>query len=542
MSVDNKQNFMDPKTIVAIILVGVCWFGWQSYMQKKYPQMYDKSAATQPLSTDSKAAAPNAAAGETSAAKNNVSDSSVNVANEVQSKEEITNFSDANWSFDVSSFGMGLKNITLKKYTRRDGSPITIGKYDFELPFSTNVIGKNVPLWFNVKRVSENEFVGNAAYGQVHIEKRLVIDSNLNTVAMKIFVSGVANEDKFSGVINYLSEGLTEPDRSIPLLPHFERQEVFVMHDNSQDRVAYTDTDQTKSFDKVTLVSIGGQYFAQAIVDKSDILPEVKAIIDHGKKSATVILRHNIIDRKSDMHIEYLGFAGPKSLQQLASIDENLTKVINYGWFSGLAKVILTLLKFFHGYLGNWGLSIIILTILVRFVVLPFNLMSFKSMKKMQVIQPKITALREKYKSDPQKLNQETMVLFKENQVNPMGGCLPMLLQFPVFISLYQTLGQSIELYQAPFIFWIKDLSVKDPFYVLPVLMGLTMFAQQKMTPSSMDPVQQKIFMFMPIVFSVMMVTLPSGLTLYIFVSALFAVLQQLYFMKDKNTQPQIIS
>ncbi len=129
------------------------------------------------------------------------------------------------------------------------------------------------------------------------------------------------------------------------------------------------------------------------------------------------------------------------------------------------------------------------------------------------------------------------MHLFKANKANPMGGCLPMFLQFPVFIALYRMLGQSIELYQAPFFGWITDLSLKDPFYVLPVLMGITMFAQQKVTPSTMDPAQQKIFMFMPIMFSLFMITLPSGLTLYIFVSALFAVIQQVVVMGSGKTE-----
>lgn len=124
----------------------------------------------------------------------------------------------------------------------------------------------------------------------------------------------------------------------------------------------------------------------------------------------------------------------------------------------------------------------------------------------------------------------------KTNKVNPLGGCLPMLLQFPVFLALYQVLGHSIELYQAPFIFWIKDLSLKDPFYLLPVLMGLTMFFQQKVTPNTMDPAQAKIMAFMPLIFTFFMVSLPSGLTLYIFISSLFGVLQQIYFLKEKKT------
>jgi YidC/Oxa1 family membrane protein insertase len=158
-----------------------------------------------------------------------------------------------------------------------------------------------------------------------------------------------------------------------------------------------------------------------------------------------------------------------------------------------------------------------------------------KSMKEMQKLQPKIQALKEKYKDDQQKLNQEQMALFKAHKVNPAGGCLPMLVQLPVFIALYAVLGNSIELFHAPFFGWIQDLSTKDPFYVYPVLMGLAMLLQQKMTPNAgVDPTQQKMMYFMPVIFTFMMINLPSGLTLYIFVSTLLGVAQQMA-LKDKQ-------
>ena len=153
-------------------------------------------------------------------------------------------------------------------------------------------------------------------------------------------------------------------------------------------------------------------------------------------------------------------------------------------------------------------------------------------MSKMQAIQPTLKAVREKYKDDPVRMNQEVMGIMKQEKVNPAGGCLPMLLQFPIFIALYRVLSESIDLYKAPFGLWITDLSLKDPYYVLPILMGISMFLQQKITPSTMDPQQQKVMAFMPIVFSLLMISLPSGLTLYIFVSTIFGVIQQQLFMK----------
>ena len=154
-------------------------------------------------------------------------------------------------------------------------------------------------------------------------------------------------------------------------------------------------------------------------------------------------------------------------------------------------------------------------------------------MKKMQKIQPQMQAIRERHKADPQVLQKETMALMQREKVNPLGGCLPMLLQMPIFFALFRVLGQSIELYQAPFFGWIHDLSIKDPYYVLPVLMGITLFIQQKTTPTTMDPQQAKVMQFMPIIFSFMMVSLPSGLTLYTFISTLFGVIQQQILMRD---------
>jgi YidC/Oxa1 family membrane protein insertase len=276
----------------------------------------------------------------------------------------------------------------------------------------------------------------------------------------------------------------------------------------------------------------------QALVDRSEVLPEVKAQTSPAAKSVIAAINHPALNKTPEMEVKYSAFLGPKDLTILKAVDKNLAGVVDFGFFSALGRPILNMLKWFHGLVGNWGVAIILLTLLVRFLVLPFNVMSFRSMKSMQIIQPQIQALKERFKGDPNRLNQEMLVLFKTNKVNPLGGCLPVLLQIPIFFALYQVLGQSVELYQAPFMLWIQDLSHKDPYFVLPVLMGVTMFLQQRITPTTMDPAQAKILMFMPIIFTVFMLALPSGLTLYIFVSTLFGIAQQLYLMKGKTLNP----
>ncbi|MBI4825838.1 MAG: membrane protein insertase YidC [Nitrospirae bacterium] len=228
-------------------------------------------------------------------------------------------------------------------------------------------------------------------------------------------------------------------------------------------------------------------------------------------------------------------YAGPKEHDRLKNLNMGLEHIIDFGWFSIVAQPLFWALKFLHKYVGNYGWTIIIMTIIIRIPFIPLLQKSQQSMKKMQKIQPMMAEIKEQFKKDPQRQQKEMMELYKKHKVNPLGGCLPMLLQIPVFIALYNVLLQTIELRGAPFTLWITDLSLKDPFYILPIVMGLSMVVQQKMTPTTMDPTQAKIMMFLPIVFTVMFLNFPSGLVIYWFVNNLLAIGQQ-YFV---NKQPE---
>lgn len=226
-------------------------------------------------------------------------------------------------------------------------------------------------------------------------------------------------------------------------------------------------------------------------------------------------------------------YAGPKSFTLLQAYGRGLEQMVDYGWFGVLAKPMFWLMKQFYALTKNYGIAIILLTIVVRILLFYPSLKSAMSMEEMKKIQPQIMALREKYKKDPSKMNTEMMKLYKDHKVNPVGGCLPMLLQLPFFVALYNVLSVSIELRQAPFIpIWIKDLSVHDPFYILPVLMGVSMILTMKMTSTTPDPQQAKIMMFMNIAFIFMFAWLPAGLLLYITLSNVLSIVQQLYVRK----------
>lgn len=220
-------------------------------------------------------------------------------------------------------------------------------------------------------------------------------------------------------------------------------------------------------------------------------------------------------------------FAGPQEERMLEQIAPGLELVKDYGWLTILAKPLFWLLEKLHGVLGNWGWSIIALTVLIKLVFFPLSAASYKSMGKMKDLQPRVQALRERHKNDPQKMNQEMMALYRTEKVNPLGGCLPILIQIPVFIALYWVLLSSVEMRGAPWLGWIKDLSVPDPFYILPIVMAVSMFVQTKLNPTPPDPVQAKVMMIMPLVFSFMFFFFPAGLVLYWVVNNILSIAQQ---------------
>ncbi|MBI5971103.1 MAG: membrane protein insertase YidC [Deltaproteobacteria bacterium] len=225
----------------------------------------------------------------------------------------------------------------------------------------------------------------------------------------------------------------------------------------------------------------------------------------------------------------FKAFMGPKEHTLLEAEKAGLEDAIEYGVFSFLAQPSLTALNFFQKYVANYGLAIIILTVIIKIVFYPLTAHSLKSMKEMQKVQPQLLAIREKFKDNKEKLNKEMMELYKRYKINPLGGCLPMVLQIPVFLALYEVLYVAIELRQAPFFLWIMDLSEKDPYYISPILMGATMFLQQKMTPTTADPMQAKIMLFMPVIFTVMFLSFPSGLVIYWLVNNVLSIAQQYY-------------
>lgn len=253
-----------------------------------------------------------------------------------------------------------------------------------------------------------------------------------------------------------------------------------------------------------------------------------------GDKSAPVttysvgeLFSLGIIEPATKKQLNSQFYVGPQDSKILDTVAPGLSLSVDYGWATMIAKPLHWFLTFLHQFLGNWGWAIIVMTLLVKLALFPLTAASFKSMAKMKLLAPKLKALQEQHGDDKMKLNQSMMALYKDEKVNPAGGCLPMLLQMPIFISFYYVLQAAIEMRGAPWLGWIRDLSAPDPLYILPALMMLTMFIQTKLNPKPADPMQAKMMLFMPLLFGVTFFFFPSGLVLYWVVSNIFSIVQQ---------------
>ncbi|WP_180004166.1 MULTISPECIES: membrane protein insertase YidC [unclassified Acinetobacter] len=226
-------------------------------------------------------------------------------------------------------------------------------------------------------------------------------------------------------------------------------------------------------------------------------------------------------------------YSGPKVQSELKDLATGLNQTVDYGWLWPIAKLLFVGLEFFHGLVGNWGWAIILLTVLVKLILWPLSSKSYRSMAKMRVIAPEMQRMKEEFGEDRMRFSQEMMALYKREQVNPLAGCLPLLLQMPIFLALYWVLMESVELRHAPWMFWIQDLSSMDPWFILPLIMGATMYIQQMLNPQPTDPMQAKVFKIMPVIFTVFLLFFPAGLVLYWIVNNLITILQQTLINKS---------
>ena len=445
-----------------------------------------------------------------------------------------------------STQGAALKEMTLKKYLDKSGAggkeivlfkesrpehfPITTETQSFASAASTVFSVDKDQLLVSGNDTQSLEFT--AVSGGVVLKKKYSFTSSGYGISLDstlINTAASVQEGTLQTVIRTASKKpVDEPGR----------YEVFgpvTLAENGVTFDALTDLAKgEKSYQKgVKWTGFGDKYFLKAVLAKNSVLGSVAIKDVNGFCDQRIISEKYSLGQSQQTTFSSILYLGPKDIDILKAQGQRLEEAIDLGWFSALAKPLLHTIKLFYKYLHNYGLAIILITVILKILFFPLTHKSYKSMKEMQKLQPKMQELKDKHKDDRDALNRSVMELYKTHKVNPLGGCLPMVVQIPVFFGLYKALMFSIELRHAPFYFWLHDLSAKDPYYVTPIIMGATMFIQQKMTPTNMDPLQAKMMLALPLVFTVMFLNFPSGLVLYWLVNNILTIAQQAYINKS---------
>jgi len=310
------------------------------------------------------------------------------------------------------------------------------------------------------------------------------------------------------------------------------------------DNKLETDAPETDTERKGALAwtALQDKYFISALIPKGSASAWPKK---QGEKLVSTGLRMDVDPSGAPLALQL--FAGPKEFDLLKSLNIRLEDTIDFGWFlfgswdivRAVAKPIFSVLRSINEYTHNYGVTIILLTVAIKLLFVPLQYKSYSSMKQMQTIQPKVAALQEKFKDDRDRLNRELIKLYRDHKVNPVGGCLPMVLQMPVFVSLFNILYMTIDLRQAPLGLWITDLSVQDPYYILPIIMGVSMVVMQKIQPTTMDPAQAKVMLMLPVVMTFLFINFPAGLVLYWLTNNVLSIAQQFvtdrFFLKNRS-------
>ena len=454
---------------------------------------------------------------------------------EAQRSEELTLETGLYYAV-FSNEGGELRSLRLRDYEGAEGEPLELINQE---------VGASLgwPLSLATGDQATDEVIRNALFvaerrlssismefrrDGLHVRKEFHLDPDTYRVEVDASISRGGRPVPFS-VIWQGRFG----DQSVEYQPALTNVVYREAGDYERVNVAGIDNLEPPQIDLTTQVGLEDQYFLAMFLDEGGVTPSVSAgsLLEGEDEVPTAVL--NVPTSRMPVVL----YVGPKEQRALEATDATLATVIDYGFFEILARPLLLGLLWIHSYIGNYGWSIVFLTLFINFVLFPLRLKQQLSMQKMQKIQPQMKTLQDKYKklkaNDPKRpeVQAEMMGLYKKHGVNPMGGCLPLLLQMPFLFAFFSLLRVAIELRGAPWMLWIQDLSVYDPYYVMPVLMGGSMFVMQKMTPTTMDPAQAKIMMMMPLMLMVMFVRVQSGLMLYWLTSNLVGVGQQ-YFIK----------
>ncbi|MFG1493910.1 membrane protein insertase YidC [Halobacteriovorax sp. ZH4_bin.1] len=486
------MNNDQKRTVLAFVLTGVIVFTWQALFSSNQPvQQPVKQEQVQTQNTKGTAT--------TSSSETKPIATQTNKATNLTSVtlKAGSFFYTVNSDLSFSEAAGNKTSMTLKELSDKDNF------FNFKL-IDTNNNLQNFNFVFD-EQTAENEVVGNDLNKQISIRLKLEDDGRLTY--------------QLNGAQDFrLSYNMSATEKQSDNRTY--RQ--YVVQGMDTDRYNLESDEKGEGSLKWVALDFNHHVFFNVFTEKQTI--------NYMATESGEIFFQTVNGKKN-----YNGYVlyALKNYDYLLGFDNQLDLSIDFGIFGIFAVPILKAMQMLYTYVGNYGVAIILLTIVIRLATYPLQAKSFRSMKKMQVLQPEIAKLKEKYADDPMKQQKETMELFKRSGASPLGGCLPMVLQIPIFIAFYQAISNSVELVGSPFYFWLTDLSAKDPYYILPAIMGITMLVQTKLNPStSADPNQQKIMYIMPIVFIFIMKDLPAGLNLYFTVSNILGIAQQLYVYK----------
>lgn len=412
---------------------------------------------------------------------------------------------------------------------------------------NTTMAGKTAPIQYTAQKSNyvlapdQKQMVvtlrGKTANG-LEVKKNFIFERNNYAVKIEYLLQNPTNKTWEGSVFNQITR------RNVPLETR--------AHTRSYDGAAISSPE--KPYEKLTYkklnegnidrniedgwIAMQQQYFLSAWVPEKNQTNHYYSHVTPTSNSKENIYTigyigpNMVLAPNANVRTESTFYVGPEVGKRLKEVAKGLELTIDYGWLWPISKIIFWVMAKIHSIVGNWGWSIVLVTLLIKLLFYTLSDKSYKSMVKMRELQPRLQMIKERYADDKAAMSKATMELYKKEKVNPMGSCLPMIIQIPVFIALYYVLIESVQLRQAPWIFWIHDLSVKDPYYVLPILMGLSMLLQQKISPPPPDPTQAKVMMLMPVVFTVFFLNFPSGLVLYWLTNNVLSILQQWYTMR----------
>lgn len=510
MSSYNQDNGLQKRMLVMVVLVFVFFIVYELLVLKPKQEEKRLQAKIEQEKQENEAPAP---------LNKQMNSNSAPLSNENTSHNVLATIKTAKNIIEIDNLGR-IAQVTLleTKYKDENSNQIKL--------FKTNQL-RPLEVRFSNRNLNEEAFKTNVVISSSNIDassdkQELLITQTLsNTVLTKKFIFypdghydlevQSTNNEQF-----FITNGF-RPD----VIADMYAVHGFIakLNDGSLETIEDGDLKNNKDLLGLQFISSFDRYYASVIYNFEKSLA-ITLMPDSNNNPQAFIHAND--------YISFSGFAGPKNYNDLKALNPELIDVIDYGWFTFIAKPMFSLLQFLQSYIGNWGWTIVVLTILIKLVLYPLSYKGMVSMQKLKELAPKMKEIQEKYKDDKQKQSMHMMELYKKHGANPMGGCLPLLLQIPVFFAIYRVLINAIELKGAEWILWIEDLAELDPWFVLPILMGATMYIQQKMTPTTMqDELQKKIFQFLPIIFTFFFLWFPAGLTLYWFVNNLFTIAQQ---------------